>query len=278
VECDRIERIGHAPQRRHVTDRSIHGDAKRIRCVSDLAAEATAEFKRSSKTELNLGTLSSVLLAPPEQDVSPFGHSVNTAIGIDDDLITGRDYNPPISVRLSWLTPPNAIGAALLLERARLLVLKADYRDCARCLRRKARTTHLPRWTGNISFCITSRSRRHRPQLPRRWSGEIQLTNRPEAAGPLRNRRAQGFIGGTTPHVARGPSRGPRASERIQIPARGGLDLPRRPSSTIDVVGNSYPHRYGFDAPRGDRRVDPIMSGIRSRDAHRSRRSRRTRV
>ena len=155
VECDRIERIGHAPQRRHVTDRSIHGDAKRIRCVSDLAAEATAEFKRSSKTELNLGTLSSVLLAPPEQDVSPFGHSVNTAIGIDDDLITGRDYNPPISVRLSWLTPPNAIGAALLLERARLLVLKADYRDCARCLRRKARTTHLPRWTGNISFCIT---------------------------------------------------------------------------------------------------------------------------
>ena len=41
------------------------------------------------------------------------------------------------------------------------------------------------------------------------------------------------------------------------------------PSSTIDVVANSYPHRYGFDAPRGDRRVDPTVPGIRSRDAHR---------
>ena len=69
-------------------------------------------------------SLSSVLLAPPEQDASPFGHSVNTAIGIDDDLILrSRDYNPPISL-FGWLVRERDRCCSSSLEQARLLVLR----------------------------------------------------------------------------------------------------------------------------------------------------------
>ena len=140
-----------------------------------------------------------------KQDVSPFGHSVNTA---------RHRRRPDHGPRLQ---PADICSAELAhaAERDRCCSSSPNEPGClySRPTTATARDVfdvkHGPRISAldrqHFVLHHLSRSRRHRPQLPRRWSGEIQLTNRPEAAGPLRQSARPGL------HRRYHASRGTRA-------------------------------------------------------------------